>query len=271
MSGYWRRGIPLCCTMAALAAGFCSIVAAADGRFLLAAQLIMLSMILDGLDGNLARLLRGTSRIGADLDTFVDVISFGLAPALLAYEAALHAFGVWGLGMSAAVLMSGAYRLARFRVIDPYRGQRGYLGLPITVNAGWLAMFVFITESGLLDGQGFSLVEGPLAALIWTCTMVFIVLQVSRLHYAKPTKTPIAFFSCSVFVLLLFLQIQVAVASALAICMGLFFYAAVSPFLPRPAMAPHLELDETEDEDPVTVQHPWDRAGRTGSLGIGAR
>lgn len=255
MSARWRRDIPLLCTIAAMLAGFYSIICAAEGRFMLSAQMIMLSMILDGLDGNLARLLRGTSTLGADLDTFVDVISFGVAPAFLAYQAALHSFGLWGLGLSSAVVVSGAYRLARFRVVDPFRGQRGYLGLPITVNAGWLAMFVFATESDLLAGVGFSLEEGPLASLAWTCTVVFVLLQVSHLRYAKPTKTPIAFFTCSVFVVLLFLKVQIAVASALAICMGLFFYAVVSPFLPRPVETPDLELDEGEDEEPVTVSH----------------
>lgn len=255
MSVHWRRGIPLLCTIAAMLAGFYSLICAAEGLFMLSAQMIMLSMILDGLDGNLARLLRGTSRIGADLDTFVDVISFGLAPAFLAYQAALHAFGLWGLGLSCAVVVSGAYRLARFRVVDPFRGQRGYLGLPITVNAGWLAMFVFATESGLLSEFGFSLLEGPLAALVWTCTVVFVLLQVSHLRYAKPTKTPIVFFTCSVFVVLLFLKLQVAVASALAICLGLFYYAVVSPFMPRHAAEPELDLDEAEEEEAVTVHH----------------
>ena len=255
MSARWRRDIPLLCTIAALLAGFYSIISAAEGRFMVSAQMIMLSMILDGLDGNLARLLRGTSRLGADLDTFVDVISFGVAPAFLAHQAALRTFGLWGLGLSAAVVVSGAYRLARFRVIDPFRGQRGYLGLPITVNAGWLALCVFATESDLLAGVGLSLEEGPLAALVWACTVVFVLLQVSHLRYAKPTKTPVVFFTCSVFVLLLFLKTQIAVASALAMCTGLFFYAVVSPFLPKPMEAPELELDEAEDEEPVTVHH----------------
>ena len=253
MSERWRRGIPLLCTIAALLAGFYSIICAAEGRFLLSAQMIMLSMILDGLDGNLARLLRGTSQIGADLDTFVDMISFGLAPAFLAYQAALHVFGLWGLALSAAVVVSGSYRLARFRVVDPYRGQRGYLGLPITVNAGWLALFVFATESGLLAGAGLSLLDGPLAALVWTCTVVFVFLQVSHLRYTKPTKAPIVFVTCSVFVLLLFLKIQVAVASALAMCMGLFYYAVISPFLPRQVAEPDLDLEDADDEEPVTV------------------
>ena len=134
-------------------------------------------------------------------------------------------------------------------------GQRGYLGLPITVNAGWLAMFIFIADSDLLDHLGLSLVEGPLAAVVWTCAVGFALLEVSRFRYGKPTKTPIVFMTCAVFVALLFLKIQFAVASAFAICMGLFFYAAVSPCLPKQEESAGFDLDATGEEEPVTVHH----------------
>ena len=128
-------------------AGFYCIVACATGHYMVAAQLIMLSMILDGLDGNLARLLKGTSQFGAELDTYVDMTSFGVAPALLAYLVVLKDFGFLGMLLASSIVLSGVIRLSRFRVIDPYRGQRGYQGLPITVNAIWLNTGISISSS----------------------------------------------------------------------------------------------------------------------------
>jgi CDP-diacylglycerol---serine O-phosphatidyltransferase len=81
----WRKSIPCGCTFLALCAGVGSLLAAGMGSFLLSAQLILVSLILDGLDGTLARLLRGQTVFGAELDTFVDMTSFGIAPAVLLY------------------------------------------------------------------------------------------------------------------------------------------------------------------------------------------
>ena len=144
----WRKCVPCACTFAALCAGMGSILAAGAGEFLLGAQLILVSLILDGLDGTLARLLRGQTSFGAELDTFVDITSFGIAPAALLY---LHPDGLqripfWGLALAFAYAASGAARLSRFRVVDPYRGQRGYLGLPITVAAGFVAAYLIALE-----------------------------------------------------------------------------------------------------------------------------
>lgn len=250
----WRTIVPFLFTVAAMIAGFYSLVAAADGRFLLSAQLIMLSMILDGMDGNLARLLHGESDFGADLDTFVDMVSFGLAPAFLAYEVALRDFGFWGAVLTCSIVVSGASRLARFRVVDPNRGQQGFLGLPITVNAGWLALAVFITKSEIFHSHWFTLTDGPLAAIVWTCAVMFTLLQVSHVRYGKPTKTPVVFITCLLFVTLLFLKLQLAVASALAMCAGLFVYGFISPFLPKHNDILDLDLDE-EDDDGAVLRH----------------
>jgi CDP-diacylglycerol--serine O-phosphatidyltransferase len=244
----WRPILPFLFTVAAMLAGFYSLLAAGGGHYLLAAQMIMLSMILDGMDGHVARLLHGESAFGADLDTFVDMMSFGLAPAFLAYQVALKDFGPWGLVLASAIVVSGASRLARFRVVDPHRGQRGFLGLPITVNAGWLSMAVFITESGILQNRWISLQDGPVATVVWTCVVLFLLLQVSHVRYGKPTRTPVLFISSVMFVTFLFLPMELAVASAFAIGTVLLFYAFVSPFLPRHDDI--LELDhDLEDEE----------------------
>ena len=250
----WRRLLPFLFTVGAMVAGVTSILVAASGDLVLSAKLIMLSMILDGLDGHIARMIRGTSAFGADLDTLVDIISFGIAPAFLAWQAALSAFGVWGVALTCGVVVSGACRLARFRVTDPDRGQRGYLGLPITVMGGWLAMIVLIAESDVMPNFGEGLTHGPLATLVWTVTVMFALLQVSHVRYTKPTKIPPIFIICLVLVTFLFLQPELAVASALAICCGMFFYAFISPFLPRHDVVLEIELDDGDEDEPIPVR-----------------
>ena len=94
----WRQIIPTLFTLAAMLCGFFSILFALEGElyYLLSAQFIMLAMILDGIDGKVARMLKGTTAFGAELDTYVDMMAFGLAPAILIYQVALSVMTTGG-------------------------------------------------------------------------------------------------------------------------------------------------------------------------------
>jgi CDP-diacylglycerol--serine O-phosphatidyltransferase len=240
------RALPTAITMAALVCGMLSLFASLQGLeagadaasfHLRAALLIMLAMILDGLDGNVARLLNATSEIGGELDTFVDLTAFGIAPALLIYVTADGFPPLLRLTLGCALVASGAYRLSRFKVVDPYRGQHGFLGLPITVCAAFVALLHIVSlqapESwGVLK---INLHEGLVAAGVLVFVALLAVLQVSTFHFPKPTKNP-WFFIPSVIgvVLLLSHQPVLAAGSALAgILFGLYF-VFITPFLNRP-------------------------------------
>lgn len=245
----WRQVVPMSFTMSAMLAGFFSLMMSAAGQYAEAAQLIMLSMVLDGLDGTLARLLKGTTAIGAEMDTFVDMTSFGLAPAFLAYYVALKHFGLFGVLIAGAIVLSGVTRLSRFRVVDPERGQKGFLGLPITVNGGFIAMVVFFMETTPVDAEWLDLVHGPLAAFIWGTTLAFTVLQVSHVRYTKPTKNPLFFVACLLMVSLIFItKMHLASAAALTICAYGFVYAFISPFFRKKDVLAMGEDDDDEDE-----------------------
>jgi hypothetical protein len=139
-------------------------------------------------------------------------------------------------------------------VVDADRGQKGYLGLPITVMGGFLAVVILTVESNLLYYDWLSLSDGPIATLVWTITVMFTLLQVSHLRYGKPTKVPTIFAICFLGVLLLFVNQALAVVSALAMCAGFFFYGFVTPFLPKHEVIIEIELDDDEDE-PLPVRH----------------
>jgi CDP-diacylglycerol---serine O-phosphatidyltransferase len=220
----WRQVIPNLFTIAAMLAGFLSILVTFEGMhvsrpelFSRAAQLIMLAMILDGLDGNVARWLKGASAFGAELDTYVDMTAFGIAPAILVYAVSMQTKDpFWRVLLPSAVALSGMVRLARFKVKDPLRGQGGYAGLPITANAAWVALFVFISLSP--PRERFALDQGPVATLFLTGIVVFIILQVTNLRYPKPTKNRVMFSICIVLVVLMWI-LHVTWASRVAVAM----------------------------------------------------
>ena len=254
-----RTLVPMTLTMAALIAGFLSILRSATGNYVEAAQLILLSLVLDGLDGKLARVMRGESAIGAELDTYVDFCSFGVAPAVLIYLSVLRDFDIFGLfgpGLAGFMVLSGGLRLSRFRVIDPHRGEQGYAGLPITVAGGWAAVWVYLEESGALRGAEMTIAQGPLAAFVWACTLLFVSLQISRVHYPKATKDAVVFAGGVLLVVALLLGVQMGPAAALGLAAYGFFYACVTPFLLRrrnpvspPAEAPAISEAADADEE----------------------
>lgn len=258
----WRQIIPTIITLGAMLSGFLSIVYVVQGfqtagdhaHYLIAARYIMLAMILDGIDGNLARWIKGTSEFGAELDTYVDLTAFGIAPAILIFAVTLEANEPFiRVLLPSAVALSGVVRLARFKVNDPLRGQGGYGGLPITANAGWVALFVFISQSTALTGLGsdmFSLQQGWFARIFLIGVLIFISLQVSNLRYPKPTKKNVIFIPCVVLVFL-FVLMPVALSKWVAVVMLILglCYAVVGPMFVKGAAIHHARKAQGSRQD----------------------
>lgn len=251
----WRKIIPNLFTLGAMVCATLSLMHSSNGEFMAAAQMLMLCLVLDGLDGNVARLVRGQTKFGAELDTFVDITAYSVAPALMIYQLVMKDFGFLGHALVFLTVIMGALRLSRFRVGDPDRGNKGYTGLPVTVNAGFVAMLVFATQSGVVNYSFLSLSEGPFATFVWACSVAFLFLQVSNVHYAKPTKAPLFFISGIAVVMMLFTQLEVAAVAALGIAAYGFYYGFITPFLPKPAHAAAEVAEEDEDDESVTVRH----------------
>ncbi len=151
-----RRGIyllPNLFTTAALFAGFFSIVQAMNGKFTLAAISIFIAMVLDGLDGRVARLTRTQSAFGAEYDSLSDMVSFGAAPALVIYEWALRDLGRWGWVASFLYCACAALRLARFNTQLDVADKRFFTGLPSPSAAALLAGFVWIMDDYEVIGR----------------------------------------------------------------------------------------------------------------------
>jgi CDP-diacylglycerol--serine O-phosphatidyltransferase len=151
-----RRGIyllPNLLTTAALFAGFYAIVQAMTGRFEHAAVAIFIAMVFDGLDGRVARMTRTQSAFGAEYDSLSDMVSFGAAPALIAFEWAMKGMGKWGWIAAFVYCAGAALRLARFNTNLGVVDKRHFQGLPSPAAAALVAGFVWIINDLNIPGQ----------------------------------------------------------------------------------------------------------------------
>ncbi|MFN3375138.1 MAG: CDP-diacylglycerol--serine O-phosphatidyltransferase [Burkholderiaceae bacterium] len=152
-----RKGIyilPNLFTLAALFGGFYAIVMAMNGRFDLAAVGVFCAMVLDSLDGRVARMTNTQSAFGEQMDSLSDMVSFGAAPALIAYEWALKDLGRWGWIAAFVYCACAALRLARFNVNTSVVDKRYFQGLPSPAAAALVAGFIWlVTELGVWRGQ----------------------------------------------------------------------------------------------------------------------
>lgn len=142
-----RRGIyllPNLFTLAALFAGFFAIVQAMNQRFDWAAIAIFAAMVLDGMDGRVARLTNTQSAFGEQFDSLSDMTSFGVAPALVMYEWILNDLGRWGWAGAFVYCAGAALRLARFNANIGVIDKRFFQGLPSPAAAALIAGFVWL-------------------------------------------------------------------------------------------------------------------------------
>ncbi|MBS0294217.1 MAG: CDP-diacylglycerol--serine O-phosphatidyltransferase [Proteobacteria bacterium] len=153
-----RKGIyvlPNLFTLAALFGGFYAIVMAMNGRFELASIGVFCAMVLDSLDGRVARMTNTQSAFGEQMDSLSDMVSFGAAPALIAYMWALQGLGRWGWIAAFVYCACAALRLARFNVNTGVVDKRYFQGLPSPAAAALVMGFIWLlTDAGVHRGEG---------------------------------------------------------------------------------------------------------------------
>jgi CDP-diacylglycerol--serine O-phosphatidyltransferase len=137
--------LPSVFTVGNIFAGFCAVISTLQGHYGLAAIAIGIAVVLDGVDGRLARMTGSTSDFGLQLDSIADVISFGLAPAVLVYAWGLEDFGNFARFSAFVFLICGAMRLARFNA--QVQEMKHFAGLPIPAGAGMIAATVHFFQT----------------------------------------------------------------------------------------------------------------------------
>lgn len=141
-----RKGVyllPNMITTLSMFLGFLAMVWAGQGRFEAACMAILLSAVMDGLDGKVARLTNTASEFGVQYDSLSDLVAFGLAPAMLLWQWQLQSFNRVGIAAAFIYAACGALRLARFNVSTAAAGKRFFIGLPIPAGGCTIVTFVF--------------------------------------------------------------------------------------------------------------------------------
>jgi CDP-diacylglycerol---serine O-phosphatidyltransferase len=175
-----RRGIyllPNLFTTAALFGGFYAIVQAMNQHYEIAAVAIYIAMVLDGLDGRIARLTRTQSEFGAQYDSLSDMVSFGAAPALVVYEWALKGLGKLGWVAAFVYCAGAALRLARFNTNIEVVDKRWFQGLPSPAAAALVAGLIWVMSDLGLGGEAW------LMWLAWVVTMFAGITMVTNVPF----------------------------------------------------------------------------------------
>ena len=174
MKNKWRI-IPTSLTGLNLGCGFVAILFVFSEKSITAGWLIVLAGILDGIDGWFARTSKANGRFGVEIDSLADMVSFGVAPALLVYSHNFYAWKIWGILLCFLLSACAAFRLARFNV-EAFEDQhfRGFSGLPAPMAAITMVSFFFLIKAVKIQKSGYAL----LPLLILVC-----ILMVSRVQY----------------------------------------------------------------------------------------
>ena len=188
--------LPNLFTASSIFVGVISIVEASKGHFILASWLILLALIFDGLDGRIARMTNTTSQFGVEFDSLADIISFGIAPAMLLYFFIGHEFGRFGILVSALYVIFGAIRLARFNISTAKTDPNVFIGLPIPTAAIFISMWILLFHKYTLENYSIVLLILALGVSI---------LMVSNFRYPSFKKVqldrPMVFKTMILFVL----------------------------------------------------------------------
>jgi CDP-diacylglycerol--serine O-phosphatidyltransferase len=236
MKGEVRRGVyilPGLLTIGNLFCGFYAIVAIYKNDYSRAALAIMIALVVDFLDGAVARFAKATSDFGTELDSLADLVSFGIAPGLLAYVYAMQPFG--RIGWLAAFLFAacGAFRLARFNIQTKKLDKRYFVGLPIPAAAGIIASFVlFLRESPSLVLFEHEVLSPRVTSAIMVALVAGIAfLMVSKIRYRSLKEIDISKrHPFTILISLLLILLIVALEPSLLL-FGFFFLYALSGLL----------------------------------------
>lgn len=202
-----RRGIyllPNLFTTAALFAGFYAIVQAMNGNFSHSVIAIFVAMVFDGLDGRVARMTHTQSEFGAQYDSLSDMVSFGVAPALIVYEWALRDLGKIGWIAAFVFCACAALRLARFNVMIAVMDKRFFQGLPSPAAAALVAGMIWVAEDFQLDGA-------DAVWLAWALTLFAGLTMVTNIPYYSGKEfnlhKKVSFFVVSLLLLFIFVLV----------------------------------------------------------------
>ena len=255
------RGIyllPNLLTTAGLFSGFYAVVSSMNGHFISAAVAIFIAMIFDGLDGRVARMTKTQSEFGAEYDSMADMLSFGIAPGIVAYNWALSSFGKFGWLAAFIYVACAALRLARFNTQVGVADKRYFQGLASPAAAAVIASIVWVGSEYQINGQDYGYIIGFI-------TIVLGLLMVSNFRYNSFKEVDWKGKVNFVVVLLIVLAFVVIASSPENILLIIFgLYACSGPFTTiRSVKKLKLEHVLGDDQDADFQRYPENKAEHT--------
>jgi CDP-diacylglycerol--serine O-phosphatidyltransferase len=218
--------------------GFYAVILSFEGNFTMAATLVIIAGLCDGLDGKIARATRTTSKFGVEYDSLADLVSFGVAPALMFYLWILTPLGRVGWLAGFLFAACGALRLARFNTQSSSGGNDFFTGLPIPAAAGMLATTILFFQRMELTQS-----VPPIFFLFPMYGLSFLMVSTIRYHsFKKPELFRRMNFNMLVGVILVF--IFVAAEPGIALFLAACIYVASGPLL----VFRHRKVSQSDDE-----------------------
>lgn len=247
--------LPNMITLAALFGGFYAVVMAMNDRYDLATVGVFVAMVLDSLDGRVARLTNTQSAFGEQMDSLSDMVSFGAAPALIAYVWALQGLGRWGWIAAFVYCACAALRLARFNVNTGVVDKRYFQGLPSPAAAALVMGFIWLlTDAGVRPGQGvLSLSWGQITWVMFGFTLYAGLTMVTNvpfysfkdLHMKKSVP-----FSAIVLIALGIAVINIHTPTVLFGVFVLYGLSGYAVYVWRKAKGQHTSVISTSTDEP---------------------
>ena len=210
-------------TSAGIFCGMYSIVLATgvegEANYYHAAMMVMFASVFDMLDGRVARITGRGTEFGIQLDSLADVVSFGIAPAVLLYSWGIHSLGIWGLVGAFAFVLCGAFRLARFNCQTDGDKASHSEGLTITMAGATVAAAVMAHAASGRIG-----VEHPWN--VWALTLILSLLMVSSVPYRTPKTLRLSratmIVSALFWAMILLVAVQYRISTAFVLLLGTY-------------------------------------------------
>jgi len=234
--------LPNLLTTAGLFSGFYAVVSSMNGHFEAAAIAIFIAMIFDGLDGRVARMTNTQSAFGAEYDSMADMVSFGIAPGLVAYNWALSGMGKFGWIAAFVFVACAALRLARFNTQVGIADKRYFQGLASPAAAGVIASIVWTGNEYQMIGQDYGFIMGLI-------TIISGLLMVSNFRYNSFKEVDWKGKVNFVVVLLIVLVFAVVASSPAELLMAIFVLYACSGPITTIRSVKELKLEHVVGDD----------------------
>lgn len=238
--------LPCMFTLASLFCGFYAMIASVNKDFKTAAIAILVAAIFDALDGRVARMTRTTSQFGVELDSLCDMVSFGVAPGLLAYLWALHPYGRYGWLAAFLYVAMTSLRLARFNSQDTKSATKDFVGLPCPAAAAMIVTSVLFCHYLGITGE-----VKHISLLLLVYLLSYLMVSTHKyLSFKNPKPGRFRTFQILVGMLLLFILIAAEHEVMLFLLFALYIASG-------PSMAIYNRIRGLKKTPPVSSQqHP---------------